>query len=138
MGRLPTGYVSRAVSAPVSRLPGYEANRSVSEAAANRNWPSGSRLKALGRASVATCPLAVNRTGGRGDGEAREAVMASIGRVQEGPGGSHLNLGAGVAGLVPGGQGGDGLEGAQGAVGGVEVVPGDARALRVGAIAQVL
>ena len=61
MGLLPTGYVSRGVSAPVSRLTRYEASRSVSDPAANRKLPSGSRLKALGRASVETCPMAVNR-----------------------------------------------------------------------------
>src|SRR5207253_6831854 len=77
-------------------------------------------------------------TGGGIDGETRDAVVAAVGRVQECPGGRHLNLGAGVAVLVTGGQGGDGLEGAQGAGGGVQVVPGDARALLVGAIEQVL
>src|SRR6266850_5700991 len=61
MGLLPTGYVSRGVRAPVSLLTRYDASRSVSEPAAKRKWPSGSRLKALGRASVATCPRAVNR-----------------------------------------------------------------------------
>ena len=61
MGRLPTGYDSRGVSAPVSRLTRSEARRSVSEPAANTKWPSGSRLKALGLASVDTCPMAVNR-----------------------------------------------------------------------------
>src|SRR5262249_4680242 len=73
-------------------------------------------------------------TGGGVDGEARDAVVAAVGRVQEFPGGRHLNLGAGVAFLITGGQGGDGLEGAQGAVSGVEVVPSDARALLVGEI----
>src|SRR5207253_10543066 len=63
---------------------------------------------------------------------------ASVGSVQELPARSHLKLGAGVAVLVTGGQGGDGLEGAQGASGGVEVVPGDARALLVGEIEHVL
>src|SRR5207302_8127297 len=77
-------------------------------------------------------------TGGGVDGETRDAVVATVGRVQELPGGSHLNLGAGVACLITEGQGGDGLEGAQGAGGGVAVVPGDARALLVGAIEQVL
>ena len=61
MGLLPTGYVSRGVRAPVSLLTRYDASRSVSDPAANRKWPSGSRLKALGRASVETCPMAVNR-----------------------------------------------------------------------------
>src|SRR5262244_4106719 len=73
-------------------------------------------------------------TGGGVYGEARDAVVAAVGRVQECPGGRHLNLGAGVAFLITGGQGGDSLEGAQGAGGGVEVVPGDARALLVGEI----
>src|SRR5207237_7725383 len=73
-------------------------------------------------------------TGGGVYCEARDAVVPSVGRVQEFPGGSNLNLGAGVAFLVTGGQGGDGLEGAQGAVGGVEVVSGDTRALLVGEI----
>src|SRR5215813_132109 len=49
----------------------------------------------------------------------------------------HLNLEAGVAYLVPWKQGGDSLEGAQGASGGVEVVPGDTRALLVGEIEDV-
>jgi putative transposase len=57
MGLLPTGYLSRGVRAPVALLTRYEASRSVSEPAAHRKWPSGSRLKALGRASVATLDL---------------------------------------------------------------------------------
>ena len=61
MGLWPTGYVSRGVRSPVSLLIRYEASRFVSEPAANRKWPAGSRLKALGRSSVATCPIAVNR-----------------------------------------------------------------------------
>jgi hypothetical protein len=61
MGLLPTAYVSRGVSAPVSLLTRYEARRFDVEPAAKRKWPSGSRLKALGTASVATCPMAVNR-----------------------------------------------------------------------------
>src|SRR5947199_4247313 len=36
-------------------------------------------------------------TGGGVDGEARDAVVPSVGSVQEVPGGSNLNLGAGVA-----------------------------------------
>src|SRR5215475_14352041 len=42
-------------------------------------------------------------TGGGIDGEACDAVVAAVGRVQELPRGRHLNLGAGVAFLVPGG-----------------------------------
>jgi hypothetical protein len=49
------------VSAPVSLLTRYEARRLDVELAAKRKWPSGSRLKALGTASVAMCPMAVNR-----------------------------------------------------------------------------
>jgi hypothetical protein len=54
-------YVPRGVSSPVSLLTRYEARRFDVEPAAKRKWPSGSRLKALGTASVATCPRAVNR-----------------------------------------------------------------------------
>ena len=61
MGLWPTAYVSRGVSAPVSLLTRYEARRFDVEPAAKRKWPAGSRLKALGTASVATCPRAINR-----------------------------------------------------------------------------
>src|SRR5215510_5131348 len=61
MGLWPTAYVSRGVSPPVSPLIRYEASRPDCEPAAKRNLPSGSRLKALGTASVDTCPMAVNR-----------------------------------------------------------------------------
>jgi hypothetical protein len=60
MGLLPTAYVSRGVSSPVSRLTRYAARRFDAEPAAKRKLPSGSRLKALGTASVDTCPMAVN------------------------------------------------------------------------------
>jgi len=49
------------VSSPVSRLTRYEARRFDSAPAAKRKLPSGSRLKALGTASVDTCPMAINR-----------------------------------------------------------------------------
>jgi hypothetical protein len=39
----------------------YAARRFDAEPAAKRKCPSGSRLKALGTASVAMCPMAVNR-----------------------------------------------------------------------------
>src|SRR2546428_9734835 len=98
------------------------------------------RVQAEGAGPIFGCYVPDGRqpTGGGVDCEARDAVVASVGSVQEFPGGRNLNLGAGVAFLVTGGQGGDGLEGAQGAVGGVDVVPGDARALLVGEIEQVL
>jgi hypothetical protein len=61
MGLLPTSYVPRGVSAPVSLLTRYAARRFDAEPAAKRKWPSGSRLKALGTASVAMCPRDVKR-----------------------------------------------------------------------------
>jgi hypothetical protein len=61
MGLLPTAYVPRGVRSPVSLLTRYEARRFEAEPAAKRKWPSGSRLKALGTASVAMCPMAVKR-----------------------------------------------------------------------------
>jgi len=81
-----------------------------------------SRLKALGRSSVDTCPMAVNRPEDASTEKPR-CCCGLDGSVQEFPGGRHLNLGAGVALLVTGGQGGDGLEGAQGAVGGSKWYP---------------
>ena len=45
----------------MSALIRYEANRPVAEPAAKRKLPSGSKLKALGTASVDTRPMAVNR-----------------------------------------------------------------------------
>jgi hypothetical protein len=56
-----TAYVSRGVSSPVSALIRYEASRPDWLPAAKRNLPSGSRLKAPGTGSVATCPIAVKR-----------------------------------------------------------------------------
>src|SRR5215475_11609497 len=53
-------YVDKGVSAPVSPLMRYDASRPDAVPAAKTNWPVGSRPKALGTASVATCPRAVN------------------------------------------------------------------------------
>ena len=48
------------VNAPELLSMRYEARRSDADPAAKRNLPSGSRLKALGTASVGTIPTGVN------------------------------------------------------------------------------
>src|SRR5215510_14352922 len=76
--------------------------------------------------------------GGAVDGEARDAVVAAVRRVQEFPRWRDLNLGAGVPFRVPCGQGGDRLQSRQRSRRRVEAIAGDTAALLVGKIEDVL
>src|SRR5919106_888411 len=66
-----------------------------------------------------------------------DTVVAPVGSVQELARGRHLNLGAGVALLIPVRQCGDGLKGTQGAISCVQVVPAYATALLVGEVENI-
>src|SRR5262245_63695316 len=72
--------------------------------------------------------------GGAVDGEARDAVVAAVRRVQEFPRWRDLNLGAGVPLRVPCWQGGDRLQSRQRSRRRVEAIAGDTAALLVGKV----